>query len=378
MRDSNFMQRLMQQRHAQNKSFFKMLHLDLPLLIGLILILAYGLIVLLSASNDSYTVFYKQLSRILLGFVVMFVCAQIPPEKYRLWVPWIYGLGMFLLVFVLLFGHTGKGAERWINLGLFRFQPSEFMKITVPIMVAWYLSEKSLPPKLKPLLISAGLMLVPALLIIKQPDLGTGLVIMIAGVGVVLFAGINWRWLLSLAGLVIVSIPVLWHFMHGYQRQRILTFLNPNRDPLGSGYHIIQSKIAIGSGGFWGKGWFHGTQSHLNFLPEHSTDFIFSVLGEEFGLVGATLLLLLYLYVVGRALTIAYRATDNFTRLIAGSLAFTFFLSVFVNIGMVCGILPVVGLPLPLISYGGTSVVTVLAGFGILMSINTHKRIVKQ
>lgn len=378
MRDSNFMQRLMQQRHAQNKSFFKMLHLDLPLLIGLILILAYGLIVLLSASNDSYTVFYKQLSRILLGFVVMFVCAQIPPEKYRLWVPWIYGLGVFLLVFVLLFGHTGKGAERWINLGLFRFQPSEFMKITVPIMVAWYLSEKSLPPKLKPLLISAGLMLVPALLIIKQPDLGTGLVIMIAGVGVVLFAGINWRWLLSLAGLVIVSIPVLWHFMHGYQRQRILTFLNPNRDPLGSGYHIIQSKIAIGSGGFWGKGWFHGTQSHLNFLPEHSTDFIFSVLGEEFGLVGATLLLLLYLYVVGRALTIAYRATDNFTRLIAGSLAFTFFLSVFVNIGMVCGILPVVGLPLPLISYGGTSVVTVLAGFGILMSINTHKRIVKQ
>lgn len=378
MRDSNFLQRLAQQRQAQNKSLLKQLHLDLPLLIGLVLILTYGLVVLLSASNDNYTVLYKQLSRIILGFVVMFVCAQIPPEKYRLWVPWIYGAGVFLLIIVLLFGHIGKGAERWINLGLFRFQPSEFMKITVPIMVAWYLSEKSLPPKLKPLLVSGGIMLVPALLIIKQPDLGTGLVIIIAGVGVVLFAGIGWRWLLNLVGVIIISIPVLWHFMHGYQRERILTFLNPNRDPLGSGYHIIQSKIAIGSGGFWGKGWFNGTQSHLNFLPEHSTDFIFSVLGEEFGLVGATLLLLLYLYVVGRALTIAYRATDNFTRLIAGSLAFTFFLSVFVNIGMVCGILPVVGLPLPLISYGGTSVVTVLAGFGILMSIHTHKRIVKQ
>ena len=378
MQNSNFMQRLMQQRQSQNKSIFNLLHLDLPLLIGLVLILAYGLIVLLSASDDNYAVLYKQLSRIVLGFVVMFICAQIPPEKYRLWVPWIYGVGVFLLIIVLFFGHTGKGAERWINLGFFRFQPSEFMKITVPIMVAWYLSETSLPPKIKPLLISAGLMLVPALLIIKQPDLGTALVIMIAGVGVVLFAGIGWRWLLSLVGVIIISIPILWHFMHGYQRQRILTFINPDRDPLGTGYHIIQSKIAIGSGGFWGKGWFNGTQSHLNFLPEHSTDFIFSVLGEEFGLVGATLLLLLYLYVVGRALTIAYRATDNFTRLIAGSLAFTFFLSVFVNIGMVCGILPVVGLPLPLISYGGTSVVTVLAGFGILMSIHTHKRIVKQ
>lgn len=378
MQNSNFLQRLMQQRHAQNKSILKHLHLDLPLIMGLTLILCFGLIVLLSASNDSYTVLYKQLSRIAVGFIVMFICAQIPPEKYRLWVPWVYSVGVFLLVFVLLFGHTGKGAERWINLGLFRFQPSEFMKIAVPIMVAWYLSEKSLPPKLKPLLISAAIVLVPALLIVKQPDLGTGLVIVIAGVGVILFAGVGWRLLLSLIGLAILSIPVLWHFMHDYQRQRILTFLNPNRDPLGTGYHIIQSKIAIGSGGFWGKGWFNGTQSHLNFLPEHSTDFIFSVLGEEFGLIGATILLILYLYVVGRALTIAYRATDSFTRLIAGSLAFTFFLSVFVNIGMVCGILPVVGLPLPLISYGGTSVVTVLAGFGILMSIHTHQRIVKQ
>ena len=217
----------------------------------------------------------------------------------------------------------------------------------------------------------------PALLIAKQPDLGTALMIIIAGFSVILFAGLSWRLILSLLGLAALSLPALWLVMHDYQRQRVLTFLNPNRDPLGTGYHIIQSKIAIGSGGFFGKGWFNGTQSHLDFLPEHATDFIFSVLGEEFGFVGATLLLLLYLFVVLRALHIAFDAYDSFTRLMAGSLALTFFLSAFVNIGMVCGILPVVGIPLPLISYGGTSVVTVLTGFGILMSIHTHKPMVK-
>lgn len=378
MKNSSFLQRLMQQRHEQNKSIWQRFHLDPLLLFGLCLILIYGLIILLSASNDNHIVIYKQSGRILIGFIIMFVCAQIPPEKYRLWVPWLYGIGILLLLFVLVFGHIGKGAQRWINIGLFRFQPSEFMKIAVPIMIAWYLSEKELPPKLKPLCVSTLLMLAPAVLIAKQPDLGTALIIIIAGVGVILFAGIGRRLLTSLIGLLIISIPILWHFMRDYQRERVLTFLNPDRDPLGAGYHIIQSKIAIGSGGFMGKGWFNGTQSHLDFLPEHSTDFIFSVLGEEFGLIGAIILLTLYLLLVIRALNIAYRATDSFTRLVAGSLAFTFFLSVFVNIGMVCGILPVVGLPLPLISYGGTSIVTVLAGFGILMSIQTHKRIVRQ
>lgn len=378
MYEPNFLQRLVQQRKEQNKSILRALHIDVPLVIGLVLILLYGLMVLYSASNGEFDIIYKQLSRIVIGLIVMTLCANISPEKYRLWVPSLYVLAVLLLMLVLLFGHTGKGAERWINLGIIKFQPSELMKVVMPIMIAWYLSEKTLPPKSKPLCISIIAMLVPALLIIKQPDLGTALIIVFSGAGVVLFAGIGWRILLALATAVIISVPILWHFMHGYQRERILTFLNPDRDPLGTGYHIIQSKIAIGSGGILGKGWLHGTQSHLNFLPEHSTDFIFSVLGEEFGFIGALFLLLLYLYVVCRALYIAYKATDNFTRLIAGSLAFTFFLSVFVNIGMVCGILPVVGLPLPLISYGGTSIVTTLAGFGILMSVATHKRMVKQ
>lgn len=374
----NFLQRLARQRHQQNQSFWQKLRLDPILLLSLVLILVYGLMVLYSASNKDTSVLVKQIGRICIGFIIMFICAQISPEKYRLWIPWIYGVGVLLLLFVLIFGHIGKGAQRWINLGLFRFQPSEFMKIAVPIMVAWYLSVKELPPKLRPLLVSAGLILIPALLIAKQPDLGTALIIVIAGTGVILFAGINWRVLASLAGLILVSVPILWHFMRDYQRERVLTFLNPDRDPLGTGYHIIQSKIAIGSGGFLGKGWFHGTQSHLDFLPEHSTDFIFSVLGEEFGFWGALLLISLYMIVVIRALNIAFQATDNFTRLIAGSLAFTFFCSVFVNIGMVSGILPVVGLPLPLVSYGGTSIVTVLASFGILMSVHSHKRIVRQ
>jgi rod shape determining protein RodA len=378
MQQTNFLQRLVNQRHAQHKTGWQRLHLDPQLFLALVLLCVYGLLVLLSASNDSHLVLYKQMGRIVLGFAVMFICAQIPPEKYRAWVPWVFSAGIFLLLLVLVFGHTGKGAERWLNLGLFRFQPSEFMKVAVPLMVAWYLSEKDLPPKLKPLLVSLVIMLLPALLIAKQPDLGTALMILIASSSVILFAGIGWRILLSVGSLLLISAPVLWHFMRTYQRDRVLTFLNPDRDPLGAGYHIIQSKIAIGSGGVFGKGWFQGTQSHLNFLPEHTTDFIFSVLGEEFGLLGAMVLLLLYLFVVFRALRIAYTATDNFTRLVAGSLALSFFFSVFVNIGMVCGILPVVGIPLPLISYGGTSVVTVLASFGILMSIRTHKRIVRQ
>ena len=377
MQPTNFLQRLIGQRQAQHRNIWHYLHLDLPLLIALLLLIAFGLVILTSAANDNHMIIYKQLSRFALAFIVMFICAQIPPEKYRVWIPWLYGIGVFLLLLVLVIGHTGKGAQRWLNLGLFRFQPSEFMKIAVPMMIAWYLGEKNLPPSKTTLLFSVILIVVPATIIVIQPDLGTALMIIIAGASVILFAGISWRLLASLLALILAITPILWYFMRDYQRNRILTFFNPDRDPLGAGYHIIQSKIAIGSGSFFGKGWFNGTQSHLDFLPEHSTDFIFSVLGEEFGFIGSCTLLLLYLFIVARALRIAAKAHDSFTRLLASSLGLTFFLSVFVNIGMVSGILPVVGLPLPLISYGGTSIVTVLAGFGILMSINTHRGMVK-
>jgi rod shape determining protein RodA len=377
MQNNNFLQRLNSQRKHQRKSIWQFLHLDPQLLIALLLIITFGLIVLTSASNDSHAMIYAQGSRFVLAVVFMFVAAQIPPAQYRIWIPWIYAIGIVLLIVVLVIGHTGKGAQRWLGAGMFRFQPSELMKIAVPMMVAWFLGEKELPPRISSLFISALLILVPALLVAKQPDLGTALMIVFSGVGVVIFAGMSWRLIGFLLALVLLALPVLWFFMHSYQRSRVLTFLNPDRDPLGAGYHIIQSKIAIGSGGFFGKGWFNGTQSHLDFLPEHSTDFIFSVLGEEFGFLGALTLLILYLFVVGRAFRIAFAAYDSFTRLMAASLALTFFLSVFVNIGMVSGILPVVGLPLPLVSYGGTSIVTVLTGFGILMSIHTHKPMLK-
>ena len=373
----NFLGRLVQQRDAQMRSIWVRLHIDLPLLIGLLLLILYGFLVLYSASDQSWGVVSKQFSRFLLGLLLMFVAAQIPPEKYRVWIPGIYLFGLILLVLVLIIGHTGKGAQRWLNLGFFRFQPSEIMKIAVPIMVAWYLGAKTLPPRITPLLVSTFSIIVPAGLIAKQPDLGTALMIVAGGVSVILFTGIRLRWFVLLGAIVAAITPIAWLFMHAYQRSRVLTFLNPDRDPLGAGYHIIQSKIAIGSGGFFGKGWFNGTQSHLDFLPEHATDFIFSVIGEEFGFFGAFILLALYIFIIGRCLYIASNAYNSFTRLLAGSLALTFFFSIFVNIGMVSGILPVVGMPLPLISYGGTAVVTVMMAFGILMSIQTHRHIIK-
>ena len=373
----NFISRLMQQRDIQMRTIWVRLHLDAPLLIGILLLTLYGLLVLFSAADQSWSVVTKQLGRFLLGIILMFIAAQIPPEKYRVWIPSIYVAGIFLLVLVLVFGHTGKGAQRWLNLGFIRFQPSEIMKIAVPVMIAWYLGAKNLPPRFTPLLVSAILIIIPAALIAKQPDLGTALMVAAGGLSVLLFTGIRWRWFVIFGGIVAAIAPVAWLFMHDYQRNRVLTFLNPDLDPLGTGYHIIQSKIAIGSGGFFGKGWFNGTQSHLDFLPEHSTDFIFSVIGEEFGLMGAIILLVLYAFIIGRCLYIASNAYDSFTRLLAGSLSLTFFFALFVNIGMVCGILPVVGMPLPLISYGGTAVVTVLTAFGILMSIQTHRHIIK-
>jgi rod shape determining protein RodA len=351
------------------------LRLDPPLLLGLTLLSVIGMFVLYSAGGEDPQLIWRQSVRLAIGFVIMIVLAQISPRNLRLWTPWIFTLGVVLLILVLELGEVGKGARRWLDLGVLRFQPSELMKLGVPMMVAAYLSEKPLPPTLPQLLVASLMVIVPMLLIAKQPDLGTALLIGAAGFFVLFVGGMRWRILLGLVALVPIVAAVAWQFLlHDYQRRRVLTFLNPESDPLGSGYHIIQSKIAIGSGGVYGKGWLNGTQSQLDFLPERSTDFIFSVFGEEFGLVGALILIALYLLVIFRGLFICATAPDSFGRLLAGALSLTFFVYVFVNAGMVTGLLPVVGVPLPLVSYGGTSMVTLLAGFGMLMSIHSHRR----
>jgi len=351
------------------------LKLDGPLLGGLTLICAFGLVVLWSSGGQDIGLIYRQCARLAIAFATMLVVAQIPPKVLRLWSPWLFGVGLLLLVLVLVGGDVGKGAQRWLDLGFMRFQPSEVMKLSVPMMAAWYLHNRPLPPRLLELAILALLVVLPVLLIAQQPDLGTALLVASSGVLVLLLGGLSLRLIFLLGAAAVGFAPVLWHFMHDYQRQRVLTFLNPESDPLGAGYHIIQSKIAIGSGGLFGKGWTNGTQAQLEFLPERSTDFIFAVLGEEFGLIGLVLLLCAYLFVIGRGLYIAVQAQDTFSRLLAGSIALTFFVYVFVNTGMVTGLLPVVGVPLPLISYGGTSMVTLMAGFGMLMSVHGHRNL---
>ena len=352
------------------------MHMDWPLLSGLLALSGIGLMVLYSAGGQDMELLWRQLMRLGLAFGVMFVLAQVPPHHLERWAPQFYGLGIVLLVGVLLFGSMGKGAQRWLDLGLFTFQPSELMKLALPIMVAWYLTESHLPPSRKVILFAFAIIVLPTVLIVQQPDLGTSLLIAASGAAALLLAGISWRLIRNVVVAVAACTPLVWFFvMHDYQRQRVLTFLNPESDPLGSGYHIIQSKIAIGSGGIYGKGWLNGTQSHLEFLPERDTDFIFAVFAEEFGLVGVIGLLMLYLFIVVRGLYIATQAQDTFTRLLAGSLTLTFFVYVAVNVGMVSGLLPVVGLPLPLMSYGGTSMVTMMASFGILMSIHTHRKL---
>ncbi len=351
------------------------LHLDLPLLLGLLAVAAIGLVVLYSASGERLEVVWRQLLRLGIGFGVMVAVAQVPPEALRRWAPWLYAAGILLLVAVLAVGATGKGAQRWLDLGVVRFQPSELMKLALPMVVAWHLAEAPLPPAARRVLAAFAAILVPVALIARQPDLGTALVVGAAGFFALFLAGLRWRWLAGLALAAAAGAPALWHVMHDYQRARVLTFLNPERDPLGTGYHIIQSKIAIGSGGLFGKGWLHGTQAHLEFLPERATDFIFAVLGEELGLTGTLALLALYLFLVLRGLHIAARAQDTFGRLVAGAISLAFLVYVVVNTGMVTGLLPVVGLPLPLVSYGGTSLVTVMAGFGILMSVHTHRKL---
>ncbi|MFI3244894.1 MAG: rod shape-determining protein RodA [Ferrimonas sp.] len=362
---------------AQTKSLSHKLHIDMPLLAGILLLMAYGLLVLYSASGESMAMLERQVIRIALGVGVMVLVAQINPDLLQRWALPIFFVGVALLIAVKFVGVTNKGAQRWLNLGIMEFQPSEIMKLAFPIMMAWYISQFPLPPKKRHLLGGATILLIPTLLIASQPDLGTSILVAASGIFVLFLSGMSWTLIGLCLMAVLAFIPVMWFYlMKDYQRTRVMTLLDPEKDPLGSGYHIIQSKIAIGSGGIDGKGWLGGTQSQLDFLPERHTDFIFAVLGEEFGFIGVVLLLLLYLFIIARGLLIASQAQTAFGRLLAGSITLTFFVYLLVNIGMVSGLLPVVGVPLPLVSYGGTSMLTLMAGFGVLMGIHTHRRFI--
>jgi rod shape determining protein RodA len=352
------------------------LKIDGPLVVGLGLISAFGLVVLYSASGQRVDVVVRTVLRLILGTVAMLLLARVNPNFLRRSTPWLFAGGVLLLLIVAVAGHVGLGAQRWLKIGFIRFQPSELMKIAVPMTCAWYLHDRPLPPSWVSLVALAGLILVPVGLVALEPDLGTAALIAVAGALVVVLAGLRLRVIVSMLALLAVCAWFGWSFMHDYQRKRVLTFLNPQTDPLGAGYHIIQSQIAIGSGGVFGKGWMNGSQAQLEFLPERSTDFVFAVIGEEFGLLGLLLLLLLYLFVAARAIYLATQTQDTFARLLAGSIALTFFIYVLINTGMVTGLLPVVGVPLPLVSYGGSSVVTLLAGFGILMALYSRRKLV--
>ena len=354
----------------------KRLHLDGPLLAALAAVAAFGLFVLYSATGENFAQWLRQVEYLVLALVTLVAIAQVPPAWLRRVSPLLYAIGIVLLVVVAVHGTVGKGAQRWLTVGPVRFQPSEIMKLAVPMMCAWYLHERPLPPSFRDVLVLLVIVAVPAALIAKQPDLGTALLVASAGILVLFLAGMSTLVIVTGVAALGAAVPVAWHFMHDYQRQRVLTFLDPSQDPLGAGYHSIQSQIAIGSGGVFGKGWMNGSQAQLEFLPERSTDFIFAVIGEELGLLGQLFLLGLYLTVIGRALYLASETQDTYGRLVCGSFALTFFVYAFVNSGMVSGILPVVGVPLPLVSYGGTAMVTLLASFGVLMSLNRHRKLV--
>lgn len=358
------------------RSFWQYIHIDVLLFLFIFMLCTAGIIILYSASGQSMKTIELQITRMLFSFLIMFMIAQVPPATLQRLAPWIYGLGLTLLIIVLLIGHIGKGAQRWVNIGIMRFQPAEIMKLAIPLVLASYYHQIHLPITFRNIAIALPIILVPALLTAKQPDLSTACLLTISGASVLFLAGLSYRLIFAALALVGACAPMAWYVMHDYQRQRIYTFLNPENDPLGAGYHIIQSKIAIGSGGLFGKGWLHGTQSNLHFLPEHTTDFIFAVSGEEFGFMGALILITLYLLIIARGFYITMNAQNTFTRLVAGSITITFFVSFFINTGMVTGIFPVMGVPLLLISYGGSSMVTIMATFGILMSIQTHRKLV--
>lgn len=361
----------------QERSIAWRLHIDLPLLTGLLMICVVSLIVLYSASGESMASVINQAIRFGVGFFVLLILAQIPPRTVNRWAPAFFAVACLLLVLVLFFGVIVNGAQRWLQIpALGRFQPSEMMKLALPIMVAWYFSQRTLPPKFLDVVVALVIVAVPTALIGTQPDLGTAILVGMSGIIILFFAGLSWRVISAAGVMAVIAIPLMYlYVLQDYQRRRIDTLFNPEADPLGAGWNIIQSQIAIGSGGLMGKGWLNGTQSRLDFLPESSTDFIFAVIGEEFGLIGIVFLLVLYLAVVARGLFISMQASDTFGRLLGASFSLTFCLYVVVNMGMVSGLLPVVGMPLPLVSYGGTSAVTLLASFGILMSIHTHRRL---
>lgn len=353
------------------------LHLDSVLLSGLGALLLVSLLTLYSASGGNGERVLAQLGNIAAGFAALWIVANMPLHwLMRIAVP-MYVLGMALLIGVALFGEISHGARRWLNFGVANIQPSELMKVAVPLMMAWYFEKHEASLTWRNHLIAAVLLAMPVALILRQPDLGTSILITASGFFVLFLAGLSWRVILGLLVAAAASAPFLWHALHDYQRQRILMLFDPSQDALGKGYHTIQGMIAVGSGGPLGKGYMQGTQTHLDFLPERTTDFIFAVWSEEFGFLGNLFLLGLYVFVVGRGFVITANASTYFTRLMAGSITLTFFIYTFVNIGMVTGILPVVGVPLPLVSYGGTSMLTLMLGFGVLMSIHTHQRLVK-
>lgn len=347
-------------------------NLDKWLVLGCCCLMTISLVCLYSSNHD-LSLPSKQLLRFALGFFAMLVAANIKPSNWYQLAPWLYIAGIILLIIVEILGYTGKGAQRWINLGFIRFEPSEIMKLALPMMLSWWLHQKSLPPSFKTVSSCLLIVSIPVILIIKQPDLGTALLLISAATTVIFLAGLNWRYFATTFIATITAIPIIWQHLHNYQQQRVLTFLNPEHDPLGTGYHIIQSKIAIGSGGLFGKGWLHSTQAHLNFLPEHTTDFVFALFAEEFGFIGSMILIIICTLIICRMLYMSSQAQNNFKRLLSASISIMFFIACFVNIGMVSGILPVVGVPLTFISFGGSSLITMMAAFGIVMSIHAHR-----
>ena len=365
--------------NQQKRSIWAKMHIDLPFLLCILSILAYSAFVMWSASGQDVGMMERKIGQIFMGLCVMLVMAQIPPRVYESWAPYLYVFCVILLILVDAFGQISKGAQRWLDLGFISFQPPEIAKIAVPLMVARFINRDVCPPSLKNTGIALILIFMPTLLVAAQPDLGTSILVAASGLFILFLAGLSWRLILVAVVLVAAFIPILWFFlMHDYQQARVMMLLDPESDPLGAGYHIIQSKIAIGSGGFGGKGWLHGTQSQLEFLPERHTDFIFAVLAEELGLVGVLVLLGLYLLTIMRGLMIAAKAQTTFGRVMVGGLMLILFVYVFVNIGMVSGILPVVGVPLPLVSYGGSALIVLMAGFGIVMSIHTHRKMLSK